>query len=395
MTAEKIVGVNNLYRIAWLKRALELARPVARIRTPEGYGTGWLIAQDLLITNNHVLNSEAVAAASIAEFNFETDWNDRPLPVQRHQIDSSVFRTNKDLDYTIVRVKDTPGAFFGFVDLSFVKFPEVNDYVSIIQHPEGRAKEIALTDNKVSDVFGSLLQYTTDTQPGSSGSPVFDQNWNIVGLHHKGGNLIGADGREHFINEAVLMTSIIRDAREFLGLPDPLYNAIFGELRHEMTGFIETDQSDDGVKRAAMRLTQEYPSFGIALRSFADERRDQSSKEIWFIPVLVAAAGVASGAAIRHWARKSGHESIESVGKPLFKIPESISKYVSGYRTTDAMPNTVYYDVLAEMEKDKDALKPLADIATKGNTPEFAFAIPILAQVFLAGVGVGAAAYGK
>ena len=29
-----------------------------------------------------------------------------------------------------------------------------------------------------------LLQYWTDTEVGSSGSPVFDDNWDIVGLHH-------------------------------------------------------------------------------------------------------------------------------------------------------------------------------------------------------------------
>jgi V8-like Glu-specific endopeptidase len=30
------------------------------------------------------------------------------------------------------------------------------------------------------------LRYTTNTQPGSSGSPVFDFEWNLVALHHLG-----------------------------------------------------------------------------------------------------------------------------------------------------------------------------------------------------------------
>jgi V8-like Glu-specific endopeptidase len=31
------------------------------------------------------------------------------------------------------------------------------------------------------------VQYLTDTLPGSSGSPVFDSEWNLVALHHSGG----------------------------------------------------------------------------------------------------------------------------------------------------------------------------------------------------------------
>jgi endonuclease G len=30
------------------------------------------------------------------------------------------------------------------------------------------------------------LQYVADTMDGSSGSPVFNQNWEVVALHHSG-----------------------------------------------------------------------------------------------------------------------------------------------------------------------------------------------------------------
>lgn len=37
----------------------------------------------------------------------------------------------------------------------------------------------AVTDDRV--------QYLTDTQPGSSGAPVFDSQCRLIALHHRGG----------------------------------------------------------------------------------------------------------------------------------------------------------------------------------------------------------------
>jgi V8-like Glu-specific endopeptidase len=34
-----------------------------------------------------------------------------------------------------------------------------------------------------------IVQYLTDTEPGSSGSPVFNSQWQVVALHHSGGML--------------------------------------------------------------------------------------------------------------------------------------------------------------------------------------------------------------
>jgi len=49
---------------------------------------------------------------------------------------------------------------------------------------------IAITANQVVNVFEHRLQYTTDTLPGSSGSPVFNDAWEVIALHHAGGNMI-------------------------------------------------------------------------------------------------------------------------------------------------------------------------------------------------------------
>ena len=61
--------------------------------------------------------------------------------------------------------------------------------VSIIQHPDGRHKHWAVRQNKLvlepkdADLF---ISYTTDTLGGSSGSPAFNHDWELVAVHHSG-----------------------------------------------------------------------------------------------------------------------------------------------------------------------------------------------------------------
>lgn len=56
--------------------------------------------------------------------------------------------------------------------------------VSIIQHPKGNRKEIVVYDNRVQAIYQNWIQYETDAEPGSSGSPLFNSQWQLVGLHH-------------------------------------------------------------------------------------------------------------------------------------------------------------------------------------------------------------------
>jgi hypothetical protein len=51
-------------------------------------------------------------------------------------------------------------------------------HVSIIQHPSGERKQLALRENQLIDVLEDFLHYRTDTAPGSSGSPVFNDHGN-------------------------------------------------------------------------------------------------------------------------------------------------------------------------------------------------------------------------
>jgi ABC transporter/Trypsin-like peptidase domain len=97
----------------------------------------------------------------------------------------------------------------------------VGDPVSIIQHPLGGPKQVALSANEVINVYERRIQYITDTMPGSSGAPVFNTMWDVVAVHHAGGNLLkSAAGDRVFANEGVSIESILAvpEVRDLVGM---------------------------------------------------------------------------------------------------------------------------------------------------------------------------------
>jgi hypothetical protein len=378
LTNEKIIGLNNLLSIAWLSRGLELAAPICRVLVGPATGTGFLIGGDLLMTNNHVIPSAEAAATAIAEFNFQKNWAGVPQPVRRFTLDPSHFRTNEALDYTMVRVKDDPSQIFGFVDVATRGQPEVNDYVSIIQHPNGGPKQVSFMDNKVSGVFGNLVQYTTDTEPGSSGAPVFNQGWELVALHHRGGRLVGPDGTRFFTNEGILLSAIVTDAATFLGLPDMLYDLSLGDLRAALGRSIELGQP--GPQELGNELLRTQPQLSFAMEEWADRHRLPDEK----LPASLMRAGIAIGAALRQWSRPDGHESISSATMPSPPPDPRLVAAIAAVHEPEALPAAVYAAVLAALAAD-----PTLAPAAPADPADLAAA----AASFVAGVSLGASAF--
>ena len=71
--------------------------------------------------------------------------------------------------------------------LSQAVAPMVGSPAYIIQHPEGQLQLAGLVRNQVASVDDRVVHYLTDTQEGSSGSPVFDDKGRLIALHHAGG----------------------------------------------------------------------------------------------------------------------------------------------------------------------------------------------------------------
>src|SRR5439155_21158896 len=90
----------------------------------------------------------------------------------------------------------------------------------------------ALRENRLVDVHDAFLTYQTDTAPGSSGSPLYNDRWEVVGLHHSGvpdtdaqGRTLSIDGKpwtqdmgedriRWIANEGIRVSRIIADLQD-------------------------------------------------------------------------------------------------------------------------------------------------------------------------------------
>ena len=209
---EKIIGEQStMLPISFLEVGLARARPVARVvLADQTSGTGFLTANNLLITNYHVLPSKEGAQSAIIQLNYEQTASGLDAPVEEFQAMPDIaFATSRENDWTAVYVQGDPNRKWGSLELT-AQDPNVEDRVNIIQHPGGGPKQIALYNNVVVFVDETRVQYLTDTMPGSSGSPVFGQDWQVTALHHSGGWLREPGTKEkYYRNEGIHINAVI------------------------------------------------------------------------------------------------------------------------------------------------------------------------------------------
>jgi endonuclease G len=205
---EIVIHQDDMLPLWFLMSGYEAAKSVAKLLVPRydsgapaatgsgeavvGSGTVWLLTPDLLITNHHVINArhdkEGAASPadliqqvehSVAQFDFDADGVEgQKTPVIRLEA------SDPGLDYAILRAKESTGR-KGLRIAPERLEKRLEDYVpvNIIQHPNARYKKIAIRNNLVTSSAGDDLRYFTDTDFGSSGSPVFDDQWRVVALH--------------------------------------------------------------------------------------------------------------------------------------------------------------------------------------------------------------------
>ena len=172
-----------------------------------GYATGFMVSERLLLTNWHVFKEKEAVGQSEIEFSYELDMYGRSLrPIVFRLAPDDFYFSRKDLDYCVVAVEatdisgDVPLSSIGyhFLDPTLGKLGEEGkELLNIIHHPGGDYQQLSIRENRFTKILPSTIWYETDTAQGSSGSPVFNDQWQIVALHHSGIPSKTEDGKNY------------------------------------------------------------------------------------------------------------------------------------------------------------------------------------------------------
>jgi len=227
---EKVIqGTNSFLDVAkWREKMGAIEGRVCRVEIGgRPQGTAFLLGPSVVLTNYHVveqvIRGEAGPGDVVLRFDFKRLGGGSQIYAGQEMslatgdgwlLDSSRYSDvdlaldpkpgdpgPEELDYALLQVQGEPGENAigsnpepGAPRRGWIDLPQTEDAFQpdsplfILQHPLGAALKLAMDTRAVIGLYGAgrRVRYRTNTEPGSSGSPVFDQNWNLVALHHAG-----------------------------------------------------------------------------------------------------------------------------------------------------------------------------------------------------------------
>jgi hypothetical protein len=232
---EAVLGENGPQTYEWWKKGLDRALSVAAVRRRLGgrIGTGFLVrAGDvgrepkeelLVLTNFHVVNEHGASPGippGEAEVVFEAIDPTKAYPV-------AILKSSppEQHDATLLRVEAQVNGIEPLPLAANLPIMEESARVYIIGHPGGHDLAFSFQDNELIDHEGPptgnpqiphvcRVHYKAPTEPGSSGSPVFDAKlWQVIALHHRGGKkgmpMLNGKAGTYAANEGIAIQSIV------------------------------------------------------------------------------------------------------------------------------------------------------------------------------------------
>lgn len=246
-TPEALIFGGSDERLPYIffEKAIQAQKSIVRLRVPRifhghptnsyGLGTGWLVTPQLVLTNYHVIHArtEQEGAADPIDFRTQAEqtiaWFDYHIEEGKHQEwpCAELLAHNKNIDYALLRLtKTTKHLYRPSLHLAHAEVLKKAARLNIVQHPGGRLLCYAIRNNFYIGPGNTaqFLRYLTDTEPGASGSPIFNDDWLVVGLHRAAVPVSPASYKGETIkyhNEGIEIHAILDD------LPENLRQEIF------------------------------------------------------------------------------------------------------------------------------------------------------------------------
>jgi len=353
---ERIIEGNDLLGVNYLEIGASRARSICRIHLRDangstvGYGTGSMVGPGVILTNHHVIGSADDARYSFAEFDYQYDINgvDKPVATFALLADPAPIG-NTALDFCLVavapRTLDGRRSIeeFGWLPLNSAPGKSIlGEYLTIIQHPGGERKQICARENKLLkyDNAGTTLWYKTDTVAGSSGSPVFNDTWQVIALHHSGVPAKDDQGRWLTIDGKVEDGPIDETRVKWIANEGIRISSIFGYLRDSRPN----DALADAVLKASAaperRVSTETPAAAAA--GPVQEFRDGELRVVIPVRVTVRVGDVAVPAPrlgpIIPPAAMGGAGAAAPAGRRVLLVPAGIERVVVDQSNYDERP---------------------------------------------------------
>jgi V8-like Glu-specific endopeptidase len=184
----------------WRQRMAAREAAVCRIEFPvqEGQGTGFLIGPDLVMTNHHVLVSfiddgwDATQICCRFDYQASADGTKKNAGRSVALADDWLVRSSPtaELDYAIVRLAEpigsqpAEGGRRGWLTPVPAHPLTEGESIFIVQHP--KAAPLKVASGGLVKVEQRRVYYLANTLNGSSGSPCFTADWDLVALHRAG-----------------------------------------------------------------------------------------------------------------------------------------------------------------------------------------------------------------
>ncbi len=245
--------------LTWRRRLGRIETCVCRIEAPAltALGTGVLVGPNVVLTNYHVVEDmhrglldprqvavrfdykvldDGLSVNAGKAYALAADWLIDHSAYSPHdlEVEPAADPAPDELDYALLRIAGEPGGDPVGGDTpdpdptprGWLAAPaQAHDFgrraLYIVQHPDGRPMQVVIDSEAVLGLNGNhtRVRYTTETQPGSSGSPCFGADWQWVALHHSGDPKYW-QGRRPEYNQGIPLAAIqeLLAARKSYGL---------------------------------------------------------------------------------------------------------------------------------------------------------------------------------